>query len=136
MSHLITFYDLPLLDVPHVCLIITPWISDYQHMGLFYGWTMYWDRKVWFYVRIHYIRAPPKYPHRIYHLWRLDYIHVKVQIYHKSGYYRYIHKYLLDIYWYEPVLSMYIPLATMVLSSHKKITGLRCIYQGVHNPIE
>ena len=31
MSYLIPLYDLPLLDIIYVCLILTPWMSNYQH---------------------------------------------------------------------------------------------------------
>ena len=35
MPYLIPFYDNTLLDSPHVCLILTPWMSDSQYTTVF-----------------------------------------------------------------------------------------------------
>ena len=34
MSYLIPFYNITLVDSPYVCLILTLWMSDYQHTPL------------------------------------------------------------------------------------------------------
>ena len=31
MSYIIPFYDITLLANPYNCIILTPWMSDYQH---------------------------------------------------------------------------------------------------------